>query len=159
MNPDDDGTESIAQRIYESIGESLIDYVAAVDARRAAEEDERDVRRMVAELESTLRPLVTLEEWQVQVLERYYGLGPDGQTEYKGFVYAHPRRNGRAVRFREFLRQAGFGVPDPPAGEEQTAEPVSEEPRERALRLRRERNTGPTHTQRSPRRIDPRGHR
>lgn len=162
MNPDDDGTESIAQRIYERIGESLTDYANDVDARyvyEAAEEDERDVRRMVADLESTLRPLVTLDEWQVQVLERFYGIGPDGQTGYKGFIYVHPRRNGRATRFRELLRQAGFGVPDPPAGEQQTAEPVSEDPRERALRLRRDRNTGPIpNTRRSPRRIDPRGH-
>lgn len=121
------------------------------------EEDERDVRAMVAQLESTLRPRVTLEEWQVRFLERYYGLGLDGQTEYKGFDYAHPRRNGRATRFRELLRQAGFGVPGPPTGKLEAAKPVPEDPRERALRLRRERNTGPTHMRRSPRRIDPRG--
>lgn len=152
MNPDD----SVAERIAEKIASYADDWFGR-HAFEEAQAAERAEWNLAASVEGYgVQPGAQFEEWQISYLEQYFEADSHGRPRFKSAGIFYPRKNGQGSRLRDFLRTLGYLVPDPPDSD-RTAEPAPETPRERALRLRHVRNTGPTHMQRSPRRIDPRG--
>lgn len=136
--------------------------VVAPDIRRLDEALRNTVRRMASEAEISVEWIerhldVTLTDWQAEFLR--------GQHELRERHRARAREVALAMQpvfaqAAEFMRGFADGVREAAAALQPLAEALAQrqpaDPRERALWLRRNRNTGPAVSARAPRTINPR---